>query len=76
GALVARFGLRVTFMTPDQERYLKIATTLAHQRGLLLPEEELRARALSWERQHTGRSGRVARQFVDDLEAELRRGGA
>ncbi len=75
GALVARFGLRVTFMTPDQERYLKIATTLAHQRGLLLSEEELRTRALNWERQHAGRSGRVARQFVDDLEAELRRGG-
>jgi predicted AAA+ superfamily ATPase len=24
-----------------------------------------------WERQHPGRSGRTARQFVDDLEAEL-----
>lgn len=69
-SLVARFGLRVTFATPDQERYLKIAVTLAHQRGLRLPEEELRARALQWERQHTGRSGRLARQFVDELEAE------
>lgn len=71
GALVARFGLRVTFTVPDQERYLKIATALAHQRSLVLPEEELRARALAWERQHAGRSGRVARQFVDDLMAEL-----
>lgn len=69
-ALVARFGLRVTFATPDQERYLKIAVALAHQRGVQLPEEELRARALLWERQHSGRSGRLARQFVDELEAE------
>ena len=70
-ALIARFGLRITFALPDQERYLKIATALARQRGLELPEETLRMRALQWERQHTGRSGRLARQFADDLEAEL-----
>lgn len=71
-SLVARFGLRVTFATPDQERYLKIALGLAQQRGLDLPEEELRTRALVWERQHSaGRSGRLAHQFVDDLEAEM-----
>lgn len=71
-ALIARFGLRITFALPDQERYLKIATSLARQRGIELEEEALRMRALSWERQHTGRSGRLARQFVDDLEAEIR----
>lgn len=69
-SLVARFGLRVTFMTPDQAEYLTIVTGLAHQRGLILSEEDLHTRALNWERQHTGRSGRVARQFIDDLEAE------
>ena len=71
-SLAARFGLRVTFAAPDQERYLAIATSLARGRGLPLAEEEVRARALLWERQHPGRSGRTARQFVDDLEAELR----
>lgn len=69
-SLVARFGLRVTFMTPDQVQYLSIVTGLAHQRGLTLSEEDLHMRALTWERQHTGRSGRLARQFIDDLEAE------
>ena len=69
-SLVARFGLRVTFMTPDQAQYLNIVIGLAHQRGLTLSEEDLRLRALTWERQHTGRSGRLARQFIDDLEAE------
>ncbi len=73
GSLVARFGLRVTFITPDQAHYLKIAVALAQQRGITLPEEELRTRALTWERQHVGRTGRLARQFVDDLEAELGR---
>ncbi len=71
-SLVARFGLRVTFTTPDQTEYLTIVTGLAHQRGLALSEEDLHTRALNWERQHTGRSGRVARQFIDDLEAELK----
>jgi predicted AAA+ superfamily ATPase len=71
-SLVHRFGLRVTFMTPDQQHYLRIVAGLAAQRGLELPTEELQSRALQWERQHSGRSGRVARQFVDDLEAELK----
>ena len=69
-SLVARFGLRVTFMTPDQTQYLAIVTGLARQRGITLSDENLQTRALAWERQHTGRSGRVARQFIDDLEAE------
>ncbi|GAC1460243.1 MAG: ATP-binding protein [Ktedonobacteraceae bacterium] len=69
-SLVARFGLRVTFMTPDQAQYLTIVTGLAQQRGLTLSEEDLHMRALTWERQHTGRSGRLARQFIDDLEAD------
>jgi len=72
-SLAARFGLRVTFPAPDQERYVTIATALARGRGLALPDDELRRRALLWERQRPGRSGRTARQFVDDLEAEQRR---
>jgi uncharacterized protein len=71
-SLVHRFGLRITFMTPDQQQYLHIVSNLVEQRGLSLPDEELRARALQWERQHSGRSGRVAHQFVDDLEADLK----
>ncbi len=72
-SLAHRFGMRVTFSSPDQQRYLKIAAGLAQQRGITLSEERLYERALRWERQHTGRSGRMARQFIDDLEAELKR---
>jgi hypothetical protein len=71
-SLAHRFALRVTFMSPDQQQYLRIVQTLVQQRGLEFPLEELQERALQWERQHTGRSGRVARQFIDDLEAELK----
>jgi len=74
-SLAARFGLRVTFAAPDQERYVAIAAALARSRGLTfsdMSDDELRRRALLWERQHPGRSGRTARQFVDDLQAESR----
>ena len=71
-SLAHRFGLRITFTTPDQQQYLHIVSELARQRGLDIPDEVLQERALQWERQHVGRSGRVARQFVDDLEADLK----
>jgi uncharacterized protein len=47
---------------------------LAGERGLEVSAEDLRERALLWDRWHAGRSGRTARQFVDELEAELAEG--
>ena len=70
-SLAARFGLRLTFPSPDQARYLQIVAGLAGERGLEVPAEELKERALLWDRWHAGCSGRTARQFVDELEAEL-----
>jgi uncharacterized protein len=70
-SLAGRFGLRLTFPSPDQARYLKIVAGLCRERGLAIPAEDLRERALLWDRWHAGRSGRTARQFVDELEAEL-----
>jgi predicted AAA+ superfamily ATPase len=70
-SLAARFGLRLTFPSPDQKRYLEIVTGLVADRGLKVPPDELREKALLWDRWHAGRSGRTARQFVDELEAEI-----
>jgi predicted AAA+ superfamily ATPase len=70
-SLSARFGLRVTFPAPNQERYLQIVEGLARERGLEAPQERLREDALLWDRWHGGRSGRTARQFVDEFEAGL-----
>ncbi len=70
-SLSARFGLRLTFASPNQREYLEIVAGLARERGLEVPEEKLRERALLWDRWHAGRSGRTARQFVDELEAGL-----
>ena len=68
-SLSARFGLRLTFPAPDQERFLGIISGLVRERGIRVPPDELRERALLWDRWHAGRSGRSARQFVDGLEA-------
>jgi predicted AAA+ superfamily ATPase len=69
-SLAARFGLRLTFPSPNQTRYLQIVTGIAQDRGLKIPEETLQERALLWDRWHAGRSGRTARQLIDELQAE------
>jgi len=66
-----RFGLTITFPSPDQAAYLAIVEGLAQQRHLAVEPAALRARAIEWAAWHNGRSGRTARQFVDYLAAEL-----
>ncbi|HWE62628.1 MAG TPA: ATP-binding protein [Chloroflexota bacterium] len=70
-SLADRFGLLVTFPSPDQERYVTIVVALARSHGIYLSEAEIRRRAIQWALWHNGRSGRTARQFVDDLVGEL-----
>ena len=70
-SLSDRFGITLTFLAPDQERYLGIVSSLAAARALPIDAQELRSRALTWATRHKGRSGRTARQFVDYLSGEL-----
>jgi predicted AAA+ superfamily ATPase len=70
-SLADRFGLHVTFPSPDKERYVAIALAVARARGVTLPEGELRRRAIQWALWQNGRTCRSARQFVDDLMGEL-----
>jgi len=72
-SLADRFGITVTFLSPDQETYLKIVEGLAHQNKIDMDRDELRRRALKWVMMHNGRSGRTARQFVDHLIGEIAR---
>ncbi|MGH2387980.1 MAG: ATP-binding protein [Chloroflexota bacterium] len=69
-SLADRFGLLVTFPSPDQERYVHVALGLARAHSIALPEPDLRRRAIQWALWHNGRSCRTARQFVDELIAE------
>lgn len=70
-SLSDRFGITLTFITPDQERYVRIAQSIAQARRLQIDSGELRTRAIRWAMYHNGFSGRTARQFVDFLEGEL-----
>ena len=69
-SLAARFGLRLTFPSPNQSRYLDIVAGIARDRGLEIPRETLKERALLWDRWHAGRSGRTAKQLIDELQSE------
>ncbi len=70
-SLSDRFGVTLTYSAPDQEEYLTIVKHLSEQRRLRLPWKEMEARAIQWERQQNMRSGRTAKQFIDQLEGEL-----
>jgi len=68
-SLADRFGITVTFLSPDQETYLKIVEGIAAQSGIKTTGEELRRKALQWVMFQHDRSGRTARQFIDYLRA-------
>lgn len=71
-SLADRFGVTVLFTRPSQEEYLAIVLHMAEARGLKVPEALLREEALRWVMWQNARSGRAARQFLDDLEGRHR----
>lgn len=66
-ALSDRFGLVLGFYPFDQATYLAIVDHYAGQAGVRAPREQLHEEALRWALQRSTRSGRTARQFVDDF---------
>jgi uncharacterized protein len=70
-ALSDRFGLTFGFYSLDQDEYLDVVRYYAARRGLPVKDAELCDLALKWSLYSARRSGRSARQFVDDLEGRL-----
>ncbi len=70
-SLADRFGITLTFISPNQEGYLEMVEAMARERGLDVDREVLRAEALRWEKRYNGRSGRTAKQFIDHIEGGL-----
>lgn len=66
-ALSERFGLVLGFYGFDQETYLRIVDRYAEKAGVRAPREQLHGEALRWALHRSSRSGRTARQFVDDF---------
>ncbi len=73
-SLSDRFGLSIGFYRITQDTYFRIVRHLVDQRGLDMDAGLLRRESLRWLQRASGRSGRVARQFVDDLEGRLKLG--
>jgi uncharacterized protein len=71
-SLSDRFGLVVSFYTPSQDTYLNIVQNWAKVEGLDLPPEKLKEEALRWSLANNGRSGRTARQFINDLKGKTK----
>ena len=67
-SLVARFGISICFMSPNQRQFFEIVRKLAEKYPeITMPEEELLQKANAWELSHGGLSGRTAQQFITYL---------
>lgn len=63
-SLSDRFGLIIHYAAPTQDEYLQIIDHELRKAGVVLDGHELRILGLRWEMEHSGRNGRIARQFV------------
>jgi predicted AAA+ superfamily ATPase len=70
-ALADRFGLALGFFGFDQRTYLAIVERMVRRAGLRVDGPVLERDALRWALARSSRSGRTARQFVDDLAGRL-----
>ena len=70
-SLSDRFGLTLGFSTFDQETYLEIVANYAERLGVTMDLDQLREEAILWALYSGRRSGRSARQFIDDLKGRL-----
>jgi predicted AAA+ superfamily ATPase len=70
-SLADRFGLALSFYSFSQDTYLAIVEHYANRLNLPIKRNELRAEALRWALFKGQRSGRSARQFIDDLAGRI-----
>lgn len=70
-SLSSRFGVSIYFGKPEKKEFQEIIRVLAKREGITLSEEELMQKANAWELSHGGRSGRTARQFIDNLSSKI-----
>lgn len=71
-SLSDRFGLTLGVSTFDQELFIAIVEHHAKRLGISMERDKLHKEALLWALYSGRRSGRSARQFVDDLAGRLR----
>lgn len=72
-SLSHRFGLSVSFFSPEREAFLAMVEDIAKRRNIHIDKEDLRREAILWTRWQQGLSGRTAVQFVNALEIREKR---
>ena len=65
--LAGRFGLTVIFERPPMLEYLHIVESMAIEKGIKMPLDELTQKAEAFAIRQNGRSPRVAKQFIDSI---------
>jgi predicted AAA+ superfamily ATPase len=69
-SLSDRFGLWLGFHNCDQDTFLAMVRGYCEAYGLVISDDELKARAIEWSVTRGARSGRVAIQFVRQVAGE------
>ena len=70
-SLSERFGLFVTFSSPNKEQFVDIARKIAEDRGLKTDGEAFESGLERFALKRGGRSPRIAKQYVDILEGRI-----
>lgn len=70
-SLSDRFGITVVYLSPNHDKYLEIVEGIAKNKGIEVDKEKLRKMAIQWELWQNQRSGRTAKQFIEDLIGKL-----
>lgn len=70
-SLSERFGLFVTFSSPNKDQFLDIAMKIAADRGINVDEAVFAAGIERFALKRGGRSPRIAKQYVEMLESKL-----
>jgi len=70
-SLADRFGLYITFISPNKNEYLDIVKQIAEDRKINVPDEKLFMLAERFALKKCGRTPRTAHQFIDILQSRI-----
>ncbi len=70
-SLADRFGIKLVYSAPGKDEYLRTVEEMAQKNGIAMGRAELHELALRWVLWHNARSGRTAKQFINDLKGKL-----
>jgi len=69
-SLSRRFGVRLTLEKLQHKRYFAMVAHMLEDEGLAFNREEMEVEARQWSLRHGGMSGRIAMQFVKQVQLE------